>query len=499
MAADHLLAIDQGTTSTRAILFDRDARLVASAQRELKQHYPQIGWVEHDPEDVWNDALAVSLEALAQSGVDLSRVAAIGITNQRETVLVWNRKTGVPIHRAIVWQDRRTADRCAELKASGAQAEVTAKTGLVLDPYFSATKLAWLLDNVAGARAAAERGELAFGTVDSFLLWRLTGGAVHATDATNASRTSLYDIREQHWDPDLCRLFHVPEAMLPEVRDTAGNFGVTASGLFDRQIPIGGMAGDQQAALIGQACFDPGMAKATYGTGGFLLVNTGGEAIASTSGLLTTIAYRLDGETVYALEGSIFVSGAAIQWLRDGLGIISAASETDALAAAIPDSHGIYMVPAFVGLGAPHWDAEARGAIFGLTLDSTGAHLARAALEAAAYQTFDLVEAMTADGCAAPADLRVDGGMAANGWLCQFLADILQVRVQRPLNVETTALGAAFLAGLATGVWSNRDEVSRTWAPQDEFTAAMGPGRRKQLLDGWRDAVERTKTAGQRP
>ena len=499
MAADHLLAIDQGTTSTRAILFDREARLVASAQRELKQHYPQIGWVEHDPEDIWNDALAVSLEALAQSGVDLSRVAAIGITNQRETVLVWNRKTGVPIHRAIVWQDRRTADRCAELKASGAQAEVTAKTGLVLDPYFSATKLAWLLDNVAGARAAAERGELAFGTVDSFLLWRLTGGAVHATDATNASRTSLYDIREQHWDPDLCRLFHVPEAMLPEVRDTAGNFGVTASGLFDRQIPIGGMAGDQQAALIGQACFEPGMAKATYGTGGFLLVNTGGGAIASTSGLLTTIAYRLDGETVYALEGSIFVSGAAIQWLRDGLGIISAASETDALAAAIPDSHGIYMVPAFVGLGAPHWDAEARGAIFGLTLDSTGAHLARAALEAAAYQTFDLVEAMTADGCAAPADLRVDGGMAANGWLCQFLADILQVRVQRPLNVETTALGAAFLAGLATGVWSNRDEVSRTWAPQDEFTAAMGPGRRKQLLDGWRDAVERTKTAGQRP
>ena len=499
MAADHLLAIDQGTTSTRAILFDRDARLVASAQRELKQHYPQIGWVEHDPEDIWNDALAVSLEALAQSGVDLSRVAAIGITNQRETVLVWNRKTGVPIHRAIVWQDRRTADRCAELKASGAQAEVTAKTGLVLDPYFSATKLAWLLDNVAGARAAAERGELAFGTVDSFLLWRLTGGAVHATDATNASRTSLYDIREQHWDPDLCRLFHVPEAMLPEVRDTAGNFGVTASGLFDRQIPIGGMAGDQQAALIGQACFEPGMAKATYGTGGFLLVNTGGGAIASTSGLLTTIAYRLDGETVYALEGSIFVAGAAIQWLRDGLGIISAASETDALAAAIPDSHGIYMVPAFVGLGAPHWDAEARGAIFGLTLDSTGAHLARAALEAAAYQTFDLVEAMTADGCAAPADLRVDGGMAANGWLCQFLADILQVRVQRPLNVETTALGAAFLAGLATGVWSNRDEVSRTWAPQDEFTAAMGPGRRKPLLDGWRDAVERTKTAGQRP
>jgi glycerol kinase len=496
--ADHILAIDQGTTSTRAILFDREARVVAVAQRELNQHYPERGWVEHDPEDIWNDTLAVSREALSGIG-DLSRVAAIGITNQRETTLIWNRETGVPIHRAIVWQDRRTADLCADLKASGAEAEVGEKTGLLLDPYFSATKIAWLLDHVPGARAAAERGELAFGTVDSFLLWRLTGGAVHATDATNASRTLLYDIREQRWDPDLCRLFRVPEAILPHVRDTSGDFGLTAPGLFDRPIAIGGMAGDQQAALIGQACFDAGMAKATYGTGCFLLVNTGREAIASTSGLLTTIAYRLNGETIYALEGSIFVAGAAIQWLRDGLGIIAAAAETDGLAARIPDSHGVYMVPAFVGLGAPHWDPDARGAIFGLTLDSTGAHLARAALEAVAYQTHDLIAAMMADGCSAPAALRVDGGMAANGWLCQFLADVLQVRVQRPRSVETTALGAAFLAGLATGIWSNAGEIAETWAAQDEFTAAMDQRQRQQLLKGWSDAVERTRTAGQRP
>ena len=499
MAANHILAIDQGTTSTRAILFDRQARAVAVAQRELKQHYPQPGWVEHDPEDIWNDALAVLREVLSKCGVELSRVAAIGITNQRETALVWDRRTGDPIHRAIVWQDRRTSDSCAELKASGAEADVRDKTGLVLDPYFSATKIAWLLDHLPAARAAAERGELAFGTVDSFLLWRLTGGAVHATDATNASRTSLYDIREQRWDPDLCRLFRVPEAILPEVRDSSGTFGVTAPPLFDRSIPIGGMAGDQQAALVGQACFDPGMAKATYGTGCFLLVNTGGEAIRSASGMLTTIAYRLNGETNYALEGSIFVAGAAIQWLRDGLGVISAASETDELAARVSDSHGVYLVPAFVGLGAPHWDPDARGAIFGLTLDSTGAHLARAALEAVAYQTRDLVEAMTADGCAAPAALRIDGGMAANGWLCQFLADILQVRVQRPLNVETTALGAAFLAGLATGVWGSIEAIARTWAAKDEFETRMDSAQRQRLVNGWTEAVERTKTAGQRP
>ena len=491
MPADHILALDQGTTSTRAILFDREARVVAVAQKELKQHYPQLGWVEHDPEGIWRDTLAVAREAL--SGIDLQRVAAIGITNQRETTLVWNRTTGEPIHRAIVWQDRRTAEMCAELKAGGAEAQVRNKTGLVLDPYFSATKVAWLLDHVAGARAAAERGDLAFGTVDCFLLWRLTGGAVHATDATNASRTMLFDIDAQRWDPDLCALFRVPEALLPEVRDSSGDFGATAAGLFDRPIPVGGIAGDQQAALVGQACFGAGMAKATYGTGCFLLVNSGGEAIRSRSGLLTTIAYRLNGEITYAVEGSIFVAGAAIKWLRDGLGVISAASETDSLATQVPDSHGVYMVPAFVGLGAPHWDPNARGAIFGLTLDSTGAHLARAALEAVAYQTHDLIEAMTADGCAAPAALRVDGGMAANGWLCQFLADILGVRVERPRSVETTALGAAFLAGLATGVWSDTDEISRIWAAQDKFSAAMDQEQRQRLLKGWRAAVERTK------
>jgi glycerol kinase len=499
MAADHLLAIDQGTTSTRAIVFDREARVVSLAQRELRQHYPERGWVEHDPEDIWNDALAVAREAVEASGVALSRVAAIGITNQRETTMLWNRSTGEPIHRAIVWQDRRTADLCAALKGEGAEAEVQAKTGLLLDPYFSATKIAWLLDNVPGARAAAERGELAFGTVDTFLLWRLTGGAVHATDVTNASRTLLYDIREQRWDPELCRLFGVPEAVLPDVRDSAGDFGMTAPGLFPRQLPIGGIAGDQQAALIGQACFEPGLAKATYGTGCFLLLNTGAQAIHSKSGLLTTPAYRLNGEIAYAVEGSIFVAGAAVKWLRDGLGIISEASETDRLAPTVPGSHGVYMVPAFVGLGAPHWDPDARAAIFGLTLDATGAHLARAALEAVAFQTFDLVQAMVADGSASPGALRIDGGMTANAWLCQFLADILAVRVERPSNLETTALGAAFLAGLASGVWPSTEAVAGTWTAQDAFEPAMDDGQRRRLLDGWHAAVDRTRTAGKQP
>ena len=371
MPPDHVLAIDQGTTSTRAMLFDREARMVSVAQRELPQHYPRAGWVEHDAEDIWRDTLAVVREAIAGSAVSLDRIAAIGVTNQRETVVVWDRSTGEPIHRAIVWQDRRTADLCASLKAEGTEEEVRAKTGLLLDPYFSATKLAWILDNVADARARAERGELAFGTIDSFLLWRLTGGAVHATDATNASRTMLYDIHAQRWDADLCRLFRIPEALLPEVRDNSGSFGATAAGLLDRQIPIGGMAGDQQAALIGQACFDPGMVKSTYGTGCFLLLNTGETAVRSANRLLTTPAYRLDGRTTYAVEGSIFVAGAAIKWLRDGLGILGDAAESESLATRVADSHGVYMVPAFVGLGAPHWDPDARAAIHGLTLDAT--------------------------------------------------------------------------------------------------------------------------------
>ena len=489
MKADHVLAIDQGTTSTRAILFDSAARPVAVAQRELPQHYPALGWVEHDAEDIWRDTLVVSREVLG--GIDTGRVAGIGITNQRETAVVWDRSTGEPIHRAIVWQDRRTAELCGQLKADG-EPEVQAKTGVLLDPYFSATKVAWILDNVAGARERAERGELAFGTIDSFLLWRLTGREVHATDVTNASRTLLYDIREQRWDAELCRLFRVPEASLPAVHDNSHAFGLTAPGLFDVQIPVGGMAGDQQAALFGQACFEPGMVKSTYGTGCFMLVNTGEQAVASGHRLLTTPAYRLDGRTTYALEGSIFVAGAAVKWLRDGLGVIAHASDTDSMATRVPDSHGVYMMPAFVGLGAPHWDPDARAAIFGLTLDATGAHLARAALEAVAYQTRDLLAAMVGDGCAPPAAIRVDGGMTANSWLCQFLADIVDVPVARPANLETTALGAAFLAGLATGVWSGLDELSRTWAAADTFRPKMDGSLRETLLAGWEKAVAKT-------
>ena len=490
MKADHVLAIDQGTTSTRAILFDSGARPVATAQRELPQHYPALGWVEHDAEDIWRDTLAVAREVLG--GIDSGRVAGIGITNQRETAVVWDRSTGEPIHSAIVWQDRRTADLCAQLKADGAEPEVQAKTGLLLDPYFSATKIAWILDNVAGARERAERGDLAFGTIDSFLLWRLTGGAVHATDITNAGRTLLYDIREQRWDRELCRLFRIPEPLLPTVHDNSHVFGLTAPGLFDAQIPIGGMAGDQQAALFGQACFEPGMVKSTYGTGCFMLVNTGGEAIASEHRLLTTPAYRLDGKMTYALEGSIFVAGAAVKWLRDGLGVIAHASDTDGMATRVPDSHGVYMVPAFVGLGAPHWDPDARGAIFGLTLDATGAHLARAALEAVAYQTRDLIQAMVGDGCEQPAAIRVDGGMTANGWLCQFLSDIVEAPVERPANLETTALGAAFHGGLATGVWSGLDDLARTWSAADTFRPKMDGELRQKLLGGWRQAVKKT-------
>jgi glycerol kinase len=494
MQADHILAIDQGTTSTRAILFDSAARQVAVAQRELAQHYPKLGWVEHDPEDIWRDTLATAREVIARSGIGAAKVAAIGIANQRETAVLWNRATGEPIHKAIVWQDRRTAEFCTRLKADGVEPPVRATTGLLLDPYFSATKIAWTLDHVPGARASAERGELAFGTIDSFLLWRLTGGTAHATDITNASRTLLYDIRAQRWDAELCRLFRVPEALLPDVHDNSRVFGVTAPGLFDAQIPIAGMAGDQQAALFGQACFEPGMAKSTYGTGCFMLLNTGSEAVASEHRLLTTPAYRLSGHTTYALEGSIFVAGAAVKWLRDGLGVIASASETDSLATRVPDSHGVYMVPAFVGLGAPYWDPDARGAIFGLTLDATKAHLARAALEAVAYQTRDLVQAMVADGSAIPAAMRIDGGMAANAWLCQFLADIIEVPVERPANLETTALGAAFHAGLATGVWSGLDAISRTWTPAEVFRPKMDDRLRQTLLAGWKDVVGRTIT-----
>ena len=492
VAADHVLAIDQGTTSTRAILFDSRGHPVATAQQELTQHYPQLGWVEHDADEIWQAVVETMRGAIARSGVAIERVASIGVTNQRETTVVWDRATGEPIHRAIVWQDRRTSDTCARLKADGAEALVQARTGLLLDPYFSATKIAWMIDAVPGARDRAGRGELAFGTIDSFLLWRLTGGSVHATDVTNASRTSLFDIRVGAWDHELCRLFAVPIELLPDVRDNSGLFGATTPDLLGQSIPIAGMAGDQQAALVGQGCFEPGMAKATYGTGCFMLMNTGPDAIESHHRLLTTPAYRLGGATHYALEGSIFVAGAAIKWLRDGLGLIADAAETGGMATRVPDSHGVYLVPAFVGMGAPHWEPDARGAIYGLTLDASAAHIARAALEAVAYQTFDLIQAMTADGSAAPALLRIDGGMTANTWLCQLLTDVLQVPVQRPAQLETTAVGAAYLAGLATGIWDNVAGLPDPSQGSETFEPRLADSQRQALIDGWSDAVART-------
>jgi glycerol kinase len=490
--AQHILAIDQGTTSTRAILFDAQARAVAVAQTEFAQHYPGPGWVEHDPEDIWRDVLAMARGVLARGGVAPGAVAAIGITNQRETVVLWDRATGEPVHRAIVWQDRRTADRCQALKAGGAEPDVRARTGLLIDPYFSATKLVWLLDHVPDARARAERGELAFGTVDSFLLWRLTAGRVHATDVTNASRTLLWNIRDGCWDAELCRLFGVPMQLLPQVHDNAHCYGTTDPALLGAAIPICGLVGDQQAALFGQACFRPGMAKATYGTGCFTLLNTGDQAVASEHRLLTTPAYRLGGQTTFALEGSIFIAGAAVKWLRDGIGVITHARETNDLATRVPDNGGVYMVPAFVGLGAPHWEPEARAAIHGLTLGSTQAHLARAALEAVGYQTMDLLDAMIADGGARPAAMRVDGGMAANDWLCRFLADLLEVAVERPVDLETTARGAAFHAGLAVGLWSGLAELEALWARDQCFEPGMAAETRAPLVAGWRDALART-------
>ncbi len=488
----YILAIDQGTTSSRSILFDAQARPVATAQREFAQHYPQLGWVEHDPEDIWRDTVATMREAVATAGVDPADIAGIGITNQRETVVVWERATGRPIYNAIVWQDRRTADACARLRQSGAEDLVASKTGLLIDPYFSGTKLAWILDNVAGARSAAERGELAFGTIDSFLLSRLTRGKVHATDPTNAGRTLLFDIHEQQWSEDLLRLLDIPASLLPQVEDNAHVFGHSDPDILGRPIPIAGMAGDQQAALFGQCCFGKGMVKSTYGTGCFMLMNIGEEAVQSNARLLTTPAYRLGGKTTYALEGSIFIAGAAVKWLRDGLKIITHASQTHDMATRSEDNHGVYMVPAFVGLGAPHWNPEARGLICGLTLDATVADLARAALESVAYQTMDLVAAMNADVATGDTALRVDGGMSANDWLCQFLADMLGTSVERPSAVETTALGAAFLAGLATGVWSGLDELEATWTLDRRFEPNMSPEQRERMAAGWQLAVRRT-------
>ncbi len=494
-----VLAIDQGTTSTRAILFDGRHRPVATAQREFEQHYPRPGWVEHDPDDLWRTALETARDALARADVLPGDVAAIGITNQRETTLIWNRETGKPIHPAIVWQDRRTAEACASLRAAGHEALVSERTGLLLDPYFSATKIVWLLDNVAGARQAAETGRLAFGTVDTWLLWNLTGGRVHATDATNASRTMLYDIRKGGWDDDLLGLFGVPRAILPDVLDCAADFGATDLALFGGPIAVRGIAGDQQAATVGQACFEPGMMKSTYGTGCFALLNTGKTAVPSRNRLLTTLAYQLDGERTYALEGSIFIAGAAVQWLRDGLMLIGDAAQSGELAAEADPAAEVYMVPAFAGLGAPHWDADARGAIFGLTRGSGPAEIARAALEAVCYQTHDLLAAMRGDWrgdwpeAEAPSTvLRVDGGMTASDWTMQALADILAAPVDRPHVQETTALGAAYLAGLKAGLYPAPAEFAKTWECERRFTPAMPADVRARKLAGWQDAVRRT-------
>jgi glycerol kinase len=489
---DYLLAIDQGTTSTRAIVFDAALKPVATAQEEFAQLYPAPGRVEHDVEDIWSTTLATVRAAIARAGVEPKAIAGIGIANQRETTVVWERATGRPIHNAIVWQDRRTADTCAVLRDRGDEPAIAARTGLLLDPYFSATKIAWLLDHVEGARAAAQAGRLAFGTVDSFLLWRLTGGKLHATDATNAARTLLMDIRSGSWDRELCELFGVPQAMLPPIHNCAGDFGSTD--LFGPSMRILGVAGDQQAATVGQGCFAPGMVKSTYGTGCFVLLNTGHQPVASRNRLLTTIAYQLDGQRTYALEGAIFVAGAAVQWLRDGLKVIARAPDVNVLAAAADPAEQIYLVPAFVGLGAPWWDAQARGAIYGLTRKSGVAELARAALEAVGYQTRDLLEAMHADWPVSDARsvLRVDGGMAASDATMQFLADILALPVDRPAVMETTALGAAYLAGRAAGLCPDLDGFASTWQRERRFEPQMDATTRERKWSGWRDAVART-------
>jgi glycerol kinase len=494
MAAKHVLAIDQGTTSTRAIVFDASGRPVASAQKELPQIFPKPGWVEHDPEEIWSATVEVCRAALGRARLDAKALAGIGITNQRETTVVWDRATGKPIHNAIVWQDRRTAARCDELRRAGAEEEVTAKTGLLLDPYFSGTKIAWILDHVPGSRAAAEKGALAAGTIECFLLWRLSGGTVHASDATNASRSLLLDIRGGTWDGDLLKLFGVPAALLPRVVDCSGELGVATADILGTPVPVLGMAGDQQAATVGQACIKPGMVKATFGTGCFALLNTGSIAVRSRHRLLTTIAYQLDGRRTYALEGSIFMAGAAVQWLRDGLGLIEKSADVEALAERAKPGHGVYMVPAFVGLGAPYWDSGARGALLGLTRDSGPGEIAAATLDSVCYQTRDLVEAMRGDGARID-ELRVDGGMVVNDRLMQRLADTAGLPVERPAVTETTALGAAFLAGLQAGLWPSLDALSKSWTLDRAFQPAEDAASRDRRYAGWHDAVRRVRSS----
>ncbi len=491
MASQRILAIDQGTTSTRAVMFSAAGEPLAASQTPLRQIYPADGWVEHDAEEIWQATLSVCRDVIAKTG-GIDGVAALGITNQRETSVLWNRVTGKPVMNAIVWQDRRGAALCAALREAGHEGVIQNKTGLLIDSYFSATKVQWMLDNIPSARAAATRGELAFGTIDCFLLWRLSGGRVHATDATNASRTMLYDIHQGQWDDDLLALFAIPKSILPEVRDTAGDFGASDPALFGRTIPITALVGDQHGALVGQACFEPGMVKSTYGTGCFVLVNTGTVALPSRNRLLTTIAYRLKGETTYALEGSIFNAGTVIQWLRDNARMITSAGESEKLAAALDDTGGtgrVYFVPAFTGLGAPHWNPHARGAILSLTRDSSAAHIVRAGLESVCYQTHDLLTALRQDGIVAPPALRVDGGMIANNWLLQFLADITGIPVERPVYAETTVLGAAFLAGLGRGLFSSLDEIKAAWRLDFRAAPRMAEAQRRALLEGWQSAV----------
>jgi glycerol kinase len=490
----HILAIDQGTTSSRAIIFDGTLQPIAGAQEEFTQHFPASGWVEHDPADIWVTTAGTCREAIERAGLGPEDIAAIGITNQRETVVVWDRETGQPIHNAIVWQDRRTSEMCARLKAEGHEAMVQHKTGLLLDPYFSGTKLAWLLENVDDLREKAEAGKLAFGTVDSFLIWKLTGGAAHVTDATNAARTLLYNIRDGVWDAEICELLRIPMSMLPEVKDCGAEFGMTRADLFGKPLPILGVAGDQQAATLGQACFQPGMLKSTYGTGCFALLNTGETLVESQNRMLGTIAYQFDRKPTYALEGSIFIAGAVVQWLRDGLKIIRDASESQGLAEAADAEQELYLVPAFVGLGAPYWDPECRGAIYGLTRGSGPAEFARAALESVGFQTRDLWEAMRADwqGAGGENVLRVDGGMSASDWTMQFLADILGAPVDRPKVLETTALGAAWVAGMRAGIYPDQEGFAATWALDRQFEPAMSEAMREARYTGWKDAVART-------
>ena len=493
--ANYVLALDQGTTSSRAIVFDRQSGVVASEAHEFTQHYPEPGWVEHDANQIWRTQLRAAHGALERSGLAATEIAAIGITNQRETSVVWDRETGEPIRNAIVWQSRQTVAICDDLKARGLEEKFRARTGLIVDAYFSGTKIKWILDAVPGARERAARGELCFGTIDTWLVYKLTGGAVHVTDYSNASRTLIFDIHERRWDPELLEALDIPEAMLPRVMDSSGVFGETDPALFGGvRIPIAGVAGDQQAALFGQTCFDPGSVKNTYGTGCFILMNTGTEARESKSGLLTTIAWGIDGRVDYALEGSIFSAGATVQWLRDELGFFADAAESEALATSVDDTGGVYLVPAFAGLGAPYWDPNARGAIVGLTRGSTRAHLTRAALEAIAYQSRDVIECFERDAGLDSAEIQVDGGATANDFLMQFPADMLGKAVRRPVVFETTALGAAYLAGLAVGFWSGQDEVREAWREDRRFEPRLGADERERLYAGWKSAVERARS-----